>query len=460
MKKHLFIVAVTFLAFSCKQEEHLPVDYAVITGNLSNSNVEHPVILSGIKDRSYRNNIELAEDGSFSDTIRGEKGLYQINYKKKRSTIYLEDGFNLNINANLKKLDSTIAFNGAGAAENNFIKARAKKAKELEGTGNIYLLEEDAIKEKLNVIVTSLNGLLNNTQGISEDFRISQEKDIKYTNLIKLINYEFYHGHYAKKRGFKTKEGFLDELHNLDYNNQEDYENSRAYKYLVSTHYKNKADSLRAAEKISKDIALLRTYASVTNEKIKNDLLNSTTANLNRTKNLEEFYTLFMASSTDEEQKNKVTELYESLKELQVGNPSPKFENYENYAGGTTSLDDLKGKYVYIDVWATWCGPCTKQIPFLKEVEKAYHGKNIEFVSISVDKQKDYDKWRAMVSDKELEGIQLFAEKDFKSKFIKDYAINSIPKFILIGPDGNIISANAPRPSNKTLITLFDEYNI
>ena len=63
-----------------------------------------------------------------------------------------------------------------------------------------------------------------------------------------------------------------------------------------------------------------------------------------------------------------------------IGTPSPAFD-YENHKGGTTSLESLKGKYVYIDVWATWCGPCIAQIPFLKELEKEYHGKNIEFVS-------------------------------------------------------------------------------
>ena len=69
-----------------------------------------------------------------------------------------------------------------------------------------------------------------------------------------------------------------------------------------------------------------------------------------------------------------------------VNTMSPSF-NYDNYAGGKTKLEDFKGKYVYIDVWATWCGPCRAEIPFLKKVEEKYHDKNITFVSISVDVQ-------------------------------------------------------------------------
>ena len=141
------------------------------------------------------------------------------------------------------------------------------------------------------------------------------------------------------------------------------------------------------------------------------------------------------------------------------GKPSPKF-NYENHKGGTTSLDDLKGKYVYVDVWATWCGPCVAEIPALKEVEKKYYGKNIEFVSISVDDKKDYDKWKKFVTDKQMIGTQLYADSSWKSQFVQDYVIEGIPRFILIGPDGNIISGDAPRPSDEALIKMFDDYKI
>jgi len=143
--------------------------------------------------------------------------------------------------------------------------------------------------------------------------------------------------------------------------------------------------------------------------------------------------------------------------DLPKGAPSPVFSNYENHSGGTTSLTDLKGKYVYIDVWATWCGPCKAEIPHLKKVEADYHGKNIEFISVSIDRPKDHEKWVSMVIEKELGGVQLYADNNWESKFVKDYYIKGIPRFILVDPDGNVISADAPRPSDPKLRTLLEE---
>jgi len=150
------------------------------------------------------------------------------------------------------------------------------------------------------------------------------------------------------------------------------------------------------------------------------------------------------------------------------GTPSPTFENYENFAGGDLSLSDLKGKYVYFDIWATWCRPCIREIPSLKKVEKQFEGKNIEFVSISVDEGKGYkgdkaaayEAWKKMIADKDLGGIQLMADNGFTSGFIKKYQISGIPRFILVDPEGNIVSADAPRPSNPALVKMLTDLGL
>src|SRR5690606_17261632 len=140
---------------------------------------------------------------------------------------------------------------------------------------------------------------------------------------------------------------------------------------------------------------------------------------------------------------------------------APQFA-FQSIEGKTVSLADLKGKYLYIDVWATWCGPCRQQIPAMKELEEKYRGQDIEFVSISVDKDADKPKWQKMVNEKEMKGIQLFAGKG--TSFHSDYEISSIPKFLIIGKDGEIIDENPPRPMdyrtgqiNQQLITIFDD---
>jgi len=147
--------------------------------------------------------------------------------------------------------------------------------------------------------------------------------------------------------------------------------------------------------------------------------------------------------------KNKTENSFTSLDETLKGAPSPKFTNYENYDGSTTSLDNLKGKYVYLDVWATWCGPCRDEIPHLKKIEEEFRGQNIEFVSISVDDLEAKEAWRNMVAKEEMKGIQLFANGD--KEILDGYKVNSIPRFILIDDKGNVLDYDTYSPSDPLL---------
>jgi thiol-disulfide isomerase/thioredoxin len=153
--------------------------------------------------------------------------------------------------------------------------------------------------------------------------------------------------------------------------------------------------------------------------------------------------------------KGYIGEISAIKRKFPKGTPSPTF-NYDNHKGGKTSLADLKGKYVYIDMWATWCGPCIKEIPSLKKIETSYHGKNIAFVSISVDKNKDA--WQKMVTDKSLGGIQLHFGGD--QTFANKYMVSGIPRFILLDPNGGVVNPDAPRPSDPKLIKIFNDLKI
>ncbi len=143
--------------------------------------------------------------------------------------------------------------------------------------------------------------------------------------------------------------------------------------------------------------------------------------------------------------------LVPDMNPVKPGQQSPGF-TFPDIDGKNVSLGDLKGKFVLIDVWATWCGPCKQEIPHLEALAEKLHGRDIAFVSISVD--KDRPAWENMVREKHLGGIQLHAGE--KSDFVDAYKINGIPRFILLDPDGVVIAPNCVRPSNPDAYELFD----
>ncbi len=150
-----------------------------------------------------------------------------------------------------------------------------------------------------------------------------------------------------------------------------------------------------------------------------------------------------------------IQEKYNAIKHLESGSPSIGF-NYENYKGGRTSLKDFRGKYVFIDFWATWCKPCIEEIPYIKKLEKKFKNKNISFVGISLDNKKQYNKWRLMVKKLELHNTQLFADNSFNSELAKFYNVDFIPHFVILDSEGNIVEARAGKPSGKNTEYLLD----
>ena len=160
---------------------------------------------------------------------------------------------------------------------------------------------------------------------------------------------------------------------------------------------------------------------------------------------------------TAEKEKNvKMAEYYiskiEAIANLpQIGEPAIDF-TYPDKEGNELSLSTFKGSLVYVDVWATWCGPCKAEIPALKTLEHDYHNNNITFLSVSVD--TDEEAWINMVAEKQLGGVQLWANG--WTEITKSYAINGIPRFMLFDTDGNVISLNAPRPSSEEIRGLIE----
>ena len=124
------------------------------------------------------------------------------------------------------------------------------------------------------------------------------------------------------------------------------------------------------------------------------------------------------------------------------GKPSPDFKGVD-VNGKEYTLADFRGKYVYIDVWATWCGSCRQEIPYLKKLDEDYKDAQIVFLSLSVDQDKA--KWEKMVKEQSMSGVQLHIGQN--SSFQQAYKIEGIPHFILLDREGRIIDKKMSRPS-------------
>lgn len=127
--------------------------------------------------------------------------------------------------------------------------------------------------------------------------------------------------------------------------------------------------------------------------------------------------------------------------------------NYSDINGKRVRLSEFKGRNVFIDVWATWCVPCCHEIPYVKALEHKY--KDIVFISLSID--KDRKAWSDKVTNDKMEGIQIHFENN--RDFIDWFNITSIPRFIIIDAEGNVIDASAPKPSSGALEKIFQALN-
>jgi len=324
---------------------------------------------------------------------------------------------------------------------------------------SLYAKEEAQFKNALSSSSKSYDSILSANNVTNTAFLELEKDDIRYAEAGNILNYETYHKYATKNDSFKVSEGFYSSVKDLNYKDTLAYKNSEVYRGLVATGL-NTIISKKQEEDSTANYSV--TFVETVNDEyangtIKDNVLTNYLSGygLRPDEHLEKIYSTYISTNPTKENLEKVNKRYNVLKDITPGKISPEF-SFENIDGSTTSLKDLSGNYVYIDVWATWCGPCIAEIPSLKQVEKDYYGQPVKFVSISIDNEKDKQKWKAMIEEKDLQGIQLFADNNWESKFVQDYGIQGIPRFILIDKKGHIVSADAPRPSNPELRTKLD----
>ena len=140
-----------------------------------------------------------------------------------------------------------------------------------------------------------------------------------------------------------------------------------------------------------------------------------------------------------------VEEEYQGIMGTMPGNPAPDF-TLTDINGQEVSLSDFRGKVVYLDFWASWCGPCMREVPHAKELKARMQGEeDLVFLYVSID--TDEAAWRRTVEEREIQGVHLNVPGGSHA-VPASYNLKGVPTFYVIGRDGMIYDNRPPRPSN------------
>ncbi|SMO38734.1 TlpA family protein disulfide reductase [Solitalea koreensis] len=191
-----------------------------------------------------------------------------------------------------------------------------------------------------------------------------------------------------------------------------------------------------------------KTVMAIPNDVIKGEYVLIKARSLKSYTNFKELSDKFGKYFLTADQKIRAEEIASRLATNKPGDKAINF-TYPDAAGKQVSLTDFKGKIVLVDVWATWCAPCKKELPALKLLEEEFQGKDVVFLSVSIDVEKDKEKWKQFITEQQLGGVQLFANG--WSQIAQAYKIKGIPRFMLFDRNGNIVNVDAPRPSEPKL---------
>jgi thiol-disulfide isomerase/thioredoxin len=451
--KNLFILLFAISLFACQDSNQVK-----IRGTISNSDFTN-LVFSNLSE-TYKDSIPLLEDGTFNGSLNlNKEGMFYLN---NDVGIYLTPGSDLNVELDVKAFDDGIdgylKMSGKGNdAANLVFNVLDNNYNYLKGAKELFVITPDkfeiSVEEFYNSNINLVDSVAENgelvTNGLVEKLKLllaAKRAEHYYT-------YSRVHKHYAKEDTSEIPEYFSIAVDSVSLTNAEAFNDFRQYRFYVIGRNRDKVNKTIQNEKLDfNSAAFINRFINLIAELDADQVVKDEIG-----KNLYHMYPRLPDSLAKvvferypEIVKNKeyVAELNQrvkSMENLKEGNPAPEF-SYPDINGKVVSSKDLLGKVVYIDVWATWCGPCVGEIPSLKKLEQELHGKDIAFVSISTD--QDTKKWEQMVKEKELGGIQLHDADGWRGKIMTDYVISGIPRFILIDKEGKLVSASALRPSN------------
>ncbi|MCB0699299.1 MAG: TlpA family protein disulfide reductase [Chitinophagales bacterium] len=158
------------------------------------------------------------------------------------------------------------------------------------------------------------------------------------------------------------------------------------------------------------------------------------------------YYNKFIDQYPSSIYKKMLEKLLETKRKLSVGQPAIDI-TFRDENGKKVKLSDLKGNVVYLDFWASWCGPCKAQFPHTAKLKEHFAGKNVVFAYVSIDGDKEA--WEKAKEKYHLTGLHMLAEGEWQSNEATEYGVRGIPAYFLIDKEGNFAAESTPRPSQS-----------
>jgi thiol-disulfide isomerase/thioredoxin len=408
-----------------------------------------------LKHMGRADTVKLGKEGNFDLLIEQTTANYfTLEYNRQSLVIYLLPADVVTLQApGINLIDAKIS--GSSAPYCNYLIERQKEERQFQSAYPIYKAGTLAGERYFEARDSVRNGRLKALEAAKQSndfispFYAAEQKIYNFQMGLDLINYQTQ----SVKMGMTVMpQAYADFIDKLEVNDE-----SMAYDAAYKSFTLNKASMLANKQyQIESDKSAIHYYKLVIDalcemvsvERNKSVLISELMPQIFKdsgTADMSSFIATLERCSKDEKLIASIKKYASQYEHLYKGRPAPEAAFYDA-SGKSSTLSDYRGKIVYIDTWATWCGPCKREIPHLKTLEEEYHDKNITFISVSTD--RDVEAWKAFIAREHLGGLQLHQNEAPGKSISELYSVNSIPRFILIDEAGKIVSTDAPRPSS------------
>ena len=223
----MFVIAiVACMVIACQSKNE--ANYMILSGKVDVNPGEQIAIMAPDRSQSY---LEINEDGSFTDTISGNEGVYYLSKGRDRVPFYVFHGNKLQVSFNVDDLANSAAFKGDKSDFSNYLVAKAIiKAKERTAMRELYALPEADFIGKVESSKSEKIALLQEYSDVPEDIRALEQKAIKIEAILSFTNYPRYYAHFAKVENYEPSAELKAKISDIDLNDEALYGYSDDYR--------------------------------------------------------------------------------------------------------------------------------------------------------------------------------------------------------------------------------------